>query len=82
MANTELTNTFSDIADAIRAKGVSGTMTPLEMAGKVEDVQAAQVRYGITAQDYIGDTNQSGELVWSDCAFSSDQITSIAANVL
>jgi len=38
MANTTLTQTFSDIADAIRAKGVTGTMTPLEMPTKIGSI--------------------------------------------
>lgn len=38
MANTILTEIFSGIADAIRAKGVTGTMTPLEMAAKISSI--------------------------------------------
>ena len=36
---TILRQTFSDIADAIRAKGVSGTMKPIEMASKISVIQ-------------------------------------------
>ena len=36
---TILKQTFSDIADAIRAKGVSGTMKPIEMASKIGQIQ-------------------------------------------
>ena len=38
MSDTTLTDVFSDIADAIRAKGVSGTMTPLQMADKIATI--------------------------------------------
>ena len=34
-----LRQTFSDIASAIRAKGVSGTMKPIEMARKIGEIQ-------------------------------------------
>lgn len=34
-----LRQTFSDIASAIRAKGVSGTMKPIEMASKIGQIQ-------------------------------------------
>ena len=34
-----LRQTFSDIASAIRAKGVSGTMKPIDMAQKIGEIQ-------------------------------------------
>ena len=34
-----LRQTFSDIADAIRAKGVSGTFKPIDMASKIGEIQ-------------------------------------------
>ena len=34
-----LRQTFSDIASAIRAKGVSGTMKPIDMASKIGEIQ-------------------------------------------
>ena len=34
-----LRQTFSDIASSIRAKGVSGTMKPIEMASKIGEIQ-------------------------------------------
>ena len=34
-----LRQTFSDIASAIRAKGVSGTMKPIDMATKIGEIQ-------------------------------------------
>ena len=42
-----LRQTFSDIASAIRAKGVSGTMKPIEMASKI-----GQIQTGGGGQDY------------------------------
>ena len=42
-----LRQTFSDIASAIRAKGVSGTMKPIEMASKIGEIQT-----GGGGQDY------------------------------
>ena len=38
MANETLTSVFSDIADAIREKGVTGQMTPLQMPQKIADI--------------------------------------------
>ena len=35
-----LRQTFSDIASAIRAKGVSGTFKPIDMASKIGEIQA------------------------------------------
>ena len=35
-----LRQTFSDIADAIRAKGVSGEMKPIEMADRIGEIKA------------------------------------------
>lgn len=37
-----LRQTFSGIADAIRAKGVSGTMTPLEMPNKIAEIPTGE----------------------------------------
>ena len=37
---TTLRQTFADIADAIRAKGVSGTFKPIDMASKIGEIQA------------------------------------------
>lgn len=36
-----LRQTFSDIADAIRAKGVSGSFKPIDMPALVEQIQSA-----------------------------------------
>ena len=37
---TTLRQTFADIADAIRAKGVSGTFKPIDMASKIGEIQS------------------------------------------
>lgn len=36
-----LRQTFSDIANAIRAKGVSGSFKPIEMASKIGEIQTS-----------------------------------------
>ena len=50
-----LRQTFSDIASAIRAKGVSGTMKPIDMASKIGEIQTGGgVDYGyltLTAEE-------------------------------
>ena len=38
MANETLIDVFSDIADAVRAKGVTGQMTPLQMPAKITSI--------------------------------------------
>ena len=43
-----LRQTFSDIASAIRAKGVSGSFKPLEMASKIGEIQTG----GGGSEDY------------------------------
>ena len=35
-----LRQTFSDIASAIRSKGITGTMKPIEMASKIGEIQS------------------------------------------
>lgn len=60
-----LRQTFSDIASAIRAKGVSGTMKPIEMASKIGEIQQG-IDYGyltFTAEEATTLTlNQDGEI--------------------
>lgn len=78
MANTTLTQTFSDIADAIRAKGVTGTMTPLEMPTKIGSIAGGGSKYGLTMDNILGDVNQNGELQFpTGGTFSSTDIVSI-----
>lgn len=57
MANETLTSVFSDIADAIRAKGVTGQMKPTEMSTKV-----AAIPSGVSGDPRF-DVNQTGHMV-------------------
>ena len=53
MANETLTDIFSDIADAVRAKGVTGQMTPLQMPAKIADIPSGSggdLRYSVDEQ--------------------------------
>lgn len=61
MANETLTNIFSDIADAVRAKGVTGQMTPLQMPAKITSIPS-----GGTSGDPRYEVDQNGELVKKD----------------
>lgn len=70
MANT-LRDTFSDIADAIRAKGVTGTMTPLEMPEKVSEISVGGgSKYGVPIDGLLGDVDQNGQLGFPSETFS------------
>ena len=62
-----LRETFSDIADAIRAKGATGTMTPLEMSSKIENLpvgSGGDPRYEVNQQG--GLVNKSFVVDWFD----------------
>lgn len=74
-----LRETFSDIADAIRAKGVSGTMTPTQMPSKIASIPSGGgTVYGMTVQNIIGDLDQNGALVpTSPFSFSSNDIRTV-----
>ena len=71
-----LRETFSDIADAIRAKGATGTMTPLEMSNKIENLPTGggDPRYEVNQQG--GLVKKSFEVDWFD------DVTSIPNNGL
>ena len=56
MANETLTSVFSDIADAVRAKGVTGQMTPLQMPQKIADIPS-------------GGSGETPEAEWKDVNF-------------
>ena len=59
-----LRETFSNIADAIRAKGISGTMTPLEMPSKIANIPSGGgTTYGATVENLVGKVNDNGEYV-------------------
>lgn len=75
-----LRQTFSDIASAIRAKGVSGTMKPIEMASKIGEIQTGGSQdYGyltFTAEEATTLTlNQDGEIAPHKLLKSNDGVT-------
>ena len=53
-----LRGTIKDIADALREKGVSETMSLLEMPEKAEEIKSA--KYGIGMGVWFGDLDQNG----------------------
>ena len=72
-----LRQTFSDIASAIRAKGVSGTMKPIEMASKIGEIQQG-LDYGyltFTAEEATTLTlKQNGKIAPHKLLKSSDGV--------
>lgn len=60
MADTTLRQAFSNIANAIRAKGVTGTMSPLQMPTKVASI--IPQKYGVSIDNLLGVLNQQGVL--------------------
>lgn len=55
-----LRETFKDIADAIREKGVVGTMTPSQMPSKIDSIEVAsgvdaEIVMGTIGGDYVND---------------------------
>ena len=72
-----LRQTFSDIASAIRAKGVSGTMKPIEMASKIGEIQQG-LDYGyftVTAEEATTLTlDQNGEIAPHKLLKSTDGV--------
>ena len=83
MANT-LRDTFSDIADAIRAKGVTGTMTPLEMPTKIGSISGGGSKYGVPIDGLLGDVDQNGQLgnPTEPFSFESNDIRTVLQNAL
>lgn len=82
--NTSLRQAVKDIADAIRAKGVTGTMSLSEMPTKVAAVPTGYTKYGLNMDSFLGDVNGSGALqqVSDTFSFSSTDIRSIPDNGL
>jgi hypothetical protein len=78
MSNTTLRQAFSDIANAIRAKGVTGTMTPLQMPTKVASITQSS-KYSVSLDGILGNVNGQGELQppSQQCQFVSSDIISI-----
>lgn len=73
---TTLVGTFEDIADAIREKGISGTMKAIEMPSKIRQIVQ------IDPQDYYtkSETSSSVELstAFADCALTSQIPTAVS----
>ena len=68
-----LRQTFSDIASAIRAKGVSGTMKPIEMASKIGEIQICYLTF--TAEEATTLTlNQAGGIAPHKLLKSTDGV--------
>lgn len=87
MAGETLTGVFSDIADAVRAKGVTGQMTPLQMPAKITSIPSGSgSKYGVGADAFLGDVDANGALQPPSSSysfsFSSSDIVSIGNNVL
>ena len=63
MSEPTLYNALKDIADAIRAKGITGTMNAWEMPDKIASiVTGGGDKYDITLDGLIGDVNGQGVL--------------------
>ena len=77
MASTTLISALSNIADAIRAKGVTGTMNALEMPAKVGSLVTN--KYGVVLDGWVGNINAQGQLggATTNFEFSSPDILSI-----
>lgn len=85
MANETLTEAFSDIADAIRAKGVTGTMTPLQMPTKIESIPTGSgTLYGISGNSIVREVDANGILNGPNVpfVFGSEDIKTIAQDAL
>ena len=79
MSDTTLRQAFGNIADAIRAKGVTGTMTPLEMPTKISSIQTDTRKYGVGIDGMFGDVDSNGVLQQpsQSFTFSSSDIIEI-----
>ena len=80
MADTTLISALSAIADAIRAKGVEGTMNAWEMPTKIGEIQTE--KYGIPVDGFVGDVDENGNLMRATVrgdtfSFRSSDIVSI-----
>ena len=65
MADTTLISALSAIADAIRAKGVTGTMSALEMPTKIASIPqggGGGTKYGVSVDALLGDIDSNGQL--------------------
>lgn len=81
-ANTTLKSAIKDIADAIRVKGVTGTMSLNQMPTKIASIPSgSQTKYGVDIDGMIGDLDNNGVLQLptsqNTFAFHSSDIVSI-----
>ena len=70
-----LRQTFSDIADAIRAKGVTGTMKPIEMASKIGEIQNVGYLTFTAVEAATLTLKQNGEIEPLKLLKSNDAVT-------
>lgn len=85
MADKTLRQAFKDIADAIREKGITGTMTPLEMPEKVSEISGGGgMKYGVPIDGLLGDVDQNGLLgrPTETFSFTSNDIRTIGEYAL
>lgn len=61
MADKTIREAFQDIADAIRAKGVTGTMSPLQMPTKIGTISGGE-KFGASIDNWVGDVDANGVL--------------------
>ena len=77
---------FKDIADAIREKGATGTMTPLEMPSKLSSIPSGGgAKFGVPIEALTGAVDDNGVLqhpTLSNYTFESTEIRGIADYVL
>ena len=74
-----LTNTFTGIANTIRTEtGVSGKMTPSQMASKIATITPTNMKFGMSMDNMFGDVDQDGLLLPPmGCVIRSDDIVSM-----
>lgn len=83
MADKTLREALTDIADAIRAKGVTGTMSALEMPTKIASIPSGGgSKYGVSGDSILGDVDANGVLQdpSTPFTFSSNEIRKITGN--
>ena len=83
MSDKTLREALTDIADAIRAKGVTGTMSALEMPTKIASIPSGSgSKYGVTLDGLLGDVDANGVLQdpSTTFTFSSNDIRKITGN--
>ena len=76
-----LRQTFQNIADAIRAKGVTGKMTPEQMPTKISNIPSGggSTKYNVGIDNVLGSVNASGVIQFpsTPCILESNDIIEI-----